>query len=225
MKSAVLHVEDQPETTTSITETVRGQNLALLEARSVVSARALLDSDMSAVRLALLDQRLPVDDDGNEWASEDQVFELACNIAVRVPIVWVTAHDVSNRQMAIPRCLGRVQKAGDVSEEVLAFLEEVIGDVSPEVVKDEVLVELSDPTPTHVTVRVPTWRPDEQFSRANKHLERWIVDAVREARGQAGYFRARAWLGAQRHGELDLTDWKPIPPSVADDESFWDDEA
>jgi CheY-like chemotaxis protein len=218
----VLHIEDDADARQQLSRTTNRYNLKLLAVTSVAEVWGLLEDEDFRFGVAFVDQLLPQDPAGSIWAEEDEVYELACRLAERGPIVWLTGHDVKARQMEIANCLGTVPKSGDTTGKIAAYLEEAIDDLQAKIVFDEVLVELSDLRPNTVNARVPTWRPSETFTIKTQRLDPWIIAAVRDGKGSA-YFRARAWLGAERHGQLDLTDWHLIPPSTASDESFWDE--
>jgi hypothetical protein len=220
----ILHIEDDPQAQEPVSKASLRYNLPRLTVSSVSEVRELLEDPAFRFGLAFVDQRLPEDPEGSTWAEENEVYELACRLAERGPIVWLTAQEPSARQMEITNCLGRVQKSGDSKGAIVAYLDQAIDSLKPSIMLDEVLVELSDLRPDSVAARVPTWRPSETFTLKTQRLESWIIAALRDSRGSA-YFRARAWLGAERHGQLDLKEWHHIPPSMAADESFWDDES
>jgi len=219
----VLYVEDDPRAREPVEETVARFDLAFVAIASTAEAWAILEDEGFSFGLAFLDQRLPRDPDGDRWADEEEVDELAKCLAERGPIVWVTAHGVDARRLDLENCLGAVQKADDVSGLVEFYLAETIGDLKSEIMLDEMLIEISDLRPETVDARAPTWKPDQVFKLKTRRLEPWIITVLRESEGKA-YFRVRGWLGAERPGQLDLTDWHYIPHSVAADESFWDDD-
>jgi CheY-like chemotaxis protein len=225
----VLYVEDDPKARDTVEEAVQRHALPFVSVGSVAEANEFLEDPDFRFGLAFVDQRLPREREGLTWAEDEEVDELATRLAERGPIVWLTAHEVDINRMGRGECLGEIQKAGDVSGEVEAYLLDAIGPPSADVEMDEVLVEMSDlrpgtaVKPGTVSVRVPTWRPDESFEMNVRHVESWVLTILRD--GGNAYFSARGWLGAERPLQLDLTDWHHIPNTVAVNEEFWYDDA
>jgi hypothetical protein len=214
----VLHIEDELDTTTRVEETLLEQNVHTLVARSTGSAWPIAEDGQYG--FALIDQRLPTEDDGMLTASDEQVFDLACRVGEQAPFVWLTAHVLTNSQMEIGNCRGVINKAGDVATAVKVHTLEAFPDLMPDIVLDEVMVELSKVGNRELYARVPAWKPDVEFRLTIKHLEPWVVTEVRGEGRQ--YFRARAWLGAARPGQLDLSEWQPMT-QPDDVEDVWDD--
>ena len=218
MEPVAFHIEDELDSTTTVEKTLRELNVATVVAHSTAAAWPIAES--GRFDFALIDQRLPLEDNGIVTASDEQVYELAYKVGEVAPFLWLTAHVLSARSLQIPNCKGSIQKAGGIEDEVMEWTQEVLPDLRPKIYLDEVMVELRNTGSGDFLARVLTWKPDCEFVVPSGQLEPWVVGEVRNQDRQ--FFKARAWLGAARPGQLDLTDWEPMPQPSGQD-LIWDD--
>jgi len=206
----VLIVEDLLATTVGTVVTLRAWGNTVLIAKSVQAARTLLErTDFDC---ACIDQFIPAEEGGDTDATDEEIYRFAADIGQEMPFIWLTAHEVSGERMEIPGCIGRAEKSGSVTEVVAAklarhvssFVVTGLGDAL-----DVVTVELEETAPGHYRAVVPEWRPDA-FDIRGVLLPPWVRELVKAEDDAPVKLRARGWLGADRHGQLDLSAYEQI---------------
>ena len=220
----MLIAEDQPATTVGTVGSLRGYGVRVHEARSLLAGAEVLS--LADLDFATLDQRMPSADDEEHDASNEEVDEFARRLGEEVPFVWLTAHEVPPERVAIPGCVGVVPKAGDVTQQVINLAAQHVRGFEVRhggVHLDQVLLELQATSdPARFTAQVLAWRPEPFEIRADL-LPDWLRYETKERAGKPVFVKARAWLGARRHKQLDLCEMELAPTRIMDDREIWDD--
>jgi hypothetical protein len=214
-----LMAEDLDASILATLNSLRARGQRVLKARTILEGRRVIEQ--GNVRWVTIDQRMPYDDAGEEDATGEQIDAFARLVGSKVGcFLWLTANEVSADRMEIHGCIGVVQKAGNVTDEVIKLLEHEIPDLRPR--GDEILVEVTYTEERVYDVQVPAWKP-ESFELDGELLPDWLRRQAERLSPRPVYAKARAWLGARRPGQLDLRDYEMVQAGPIADSEIWDE--